>query len=1561
MSDNNDFLFGKKAVELHLLDEKRLKNCYLIQKQSLQQGTELSIAEVMLKLRFINDYQAEMITNIIEHENVSANFVQEYDDKSVNQGNLVQEYNNGGVNSSNLVQEYKVQETKTDHFVQEYIETDFVEEYSEVNTQITNTGQKTGSSKKRNPLETKQDLFVGKETFGRYVVEKLLGKGGMGKVCLAYDPHLDRNVALKLMKVEGEDDSYTKRFLREARAIAKLNHPNIISVYDIGYDKGQFFFIMDYVREGCLKTLVNDSISLEEKISLVIKIVRAVGYAHSLEMVHRDLKPANIMLAKMNEPMVMDFGLVKLLQSSTALSRTGMLLGSLQYMPPEQATDASSVDERSDLYSIGAILYELIVGQLPFPTKTRMKLLMEIINDKPKSPHEIKADIPPELSKICLRALEKSPDDRYQTAEEFAAALEQARATCFSVKTSSPGLETARLFTTSMMGDDRKSDLKLGDTFGRYVIEQKLGEGGMGAVYQVRDQQLGRSVALKIMIGDVGEKQIKRFLLEARATASLKNPNIVEVYEIGEVPQNYFTMDLIEGRSLSALLRSKNLTARKAAIIIAKCSKALAYAHEKGIIHRDIKPSNIMMENNVEPKVMDFGLAKDVQNDNKLSKSGDVVGTPVYMSPEQADGRKIDARSDIYSLGASLYEVLTKRPPFQGESSMRLLHQIFSEDPIEPRLLNPDIPKELEAICLKCLQKKPEKRYQTAKELTKDLTNFTSNRPVSAQTITWWIRCKKTIARNKLLTTFILTIFFVLIGVIIIINNEMNITKEAETNARKAQEEERLAKEKERSAKEEAQEAQEEEKLAKEEAQESLYKTNILLADQFNENNQIKDVERVLKNIKDKRNDAEQYWEYRWQKNRKHLERKHPISKDTREIEDMDISANDYIAAIDKENVYVYSPKTKSFTNFKDRNRWLSCAISPDAKFVAASHEHNLYIWNNQTKEKIYEESLAAPDSLISKRRKPRKDRKLYNQRIVDMCFSKTGNKLLIARETIDNYSDSKLFDSLILFDMRKLEIIKKYAVPAKDRNTFANNFHACDISDDEKYIIATHENKKIYMWNIATRKLRIFQQNENKFKRISPLSRCKIHPSNKWFTAYSGREIYIFSVKKSKIVKTLLVKGYVNHCDISPDGKTLVAGCKDGTLHLWDIQNDMKYKGILTGHVRIKYCLFSHDSKKIYAGGEQGIKVWDNKIRSKPISIKLANTSKFCAIHPTKSMIAASPMHETAFTLYDSNTGEKIIKNGKAKLVGHFSGASQGRFTSTNILYTSGYDGSIIQWNLDTFDLQKRILVMSEIENFELIDNDQKIIAIGRVKKKKKEFFQISIIESLNSKPKKTNYQIEPLVKAYLESLSVEERKKRERMSQGKNHNFNSKMHAISWDKKDIVAITGRSKWVYLFDVRKRQISEAYYLGYKSRASFIQRQDKVNHYILFTSKLKNVHQYKIENGNISLMKIFVGNVNDVRHIDATKQRLVSCAKDGTIRMWPLTSQPKEKDGTIHIQPSTSQVKKVDPYFSIKNSGFFVYFTFSKDGKTLVTSEAGNQNLDSGFSFLKIWNSSPPE
>ncbi|MDG2384288.1 MAG: serine/threonine-protein kinase [Pirellulaceae bacterium] len=279
--------------------------------------------------------------------------------------------------------------------------------------------------------------------------------------------------------------------------------------------------------------------------------------------------------------------------------------------------------------------------------------------------------------------------------------------------------------------------LELPYSFGDYELLEEVGRGGMGVVFRARQQSLGREVAVKMLLRGkfASHADQVRFQAEAEAAAGLNHPNIVPVYEVGEYEgKNFFSMKYVAGRTLSQQLKSGPLSPRQSAKLLAKVAGAIDFAHRQGVLHRDLKPSNILIDEEGEPHVMDFGLAKQVSEADHLTRTGAVLGTPAYMSPEQASGNRgqVGVASDVYGLGTILFHSLTGKPPFEADSPMEIVLKVLEQDAPLARTINAKADRDLEFITMRCLQKPPDLRYSSSAALAGDLNAYLNDEPLSA-------------------------------------------------------------------------------------------------------------------------------------------------------------------------------------------------------------------------------------------------------------------------------------------------------------------------------------------------------------------------------------------------------------------------------------------------------------------------------------------------------------------------------------------------------------------------------------------------------------------------------------------------------------------------------------------------------------------------------------------------------------------------------------------------------------------------------------------------------------
>ena len=361
-------------------------------------------------------------------------------------------------------------------------------------------------------------------------------------------------------------------------------------------------------------------------------------------------------------------------------------------------------------------LAELLDGYVEAPAERRREVGDAILRDYPDAGHLLK----------CLEGL----DALMQSGAQEPPAGDEMRSEAATV--GPPPATTADVCRQSTPSPE-----DFPRPFGRYDLLGELGRGGMGVVYLARQVDLGRTVALKMILASelASAEDVRRFYEEARTAARLRHPSIVAIHEVGQIEgQHYFTMEHIEGCSLLKVLRDKPIEPTAAAHLLISIARAVDYLHAHGIVHRDLKPSNILIGPQGEPYLTDFGLAKWTTTRQHLTRTGVVVGTPNYMSPEQASAgaEALSGRSDIFSLGAILYEMLTDRPPFAASNPVDTLLQVMEKDPLDPSQLRPNVPRELARICLRCLEKKPADRYPTAAALAEDLHRYLGGQPIEA-------------------------------------------------------------------------------------------------------------------------------------------------------------------------------------------------------------------------------------------------------------------------------------------------------------------------------------------------------------------------------------------------------------------------------------------------------------------------------------------------------------------------------------------------------------------------------------------------------------------------------------------------------------------------------------------------------------------------------------------------------------------------------------------------------------------------------------------------------------
>ncbi|MHB8876827.1 MAG: serine/threonine-protein kinase, partial [Myxococcaceae bacterium] len=559
-----------------------------------------------------------------------------------------------------------------------------------------------------------------------YEIVRKLADGGPAEVFLARPAGGGGEVVLKVMRSAlASDETAVGRFLDEAAVCRRLEHPNVVRHLDAGrLPDGRVYLVTEYLEGEDLETRLRQQGPIEPAalVRLAGPLCEALDYVHSHGVVHRDLKPDNVFLAGGLEafrPKLLDFGLAGFAGPKSVRTATGVTVATPEYMPPE-CIDGKKADARSDLYSLGVLFYEALTGSPPFVSPNYGELLLKHLHEEPRPLPSRCAHLSPAIR----RCLAKNPADRFARASEVAAALAAGVPVILAgtLVSSHGGAEGAPLCAG-------EGPLE-GEVLGPYRVVRVIGEGAMGKVLLARHTRLGRQVAIKLLKPEhAGNKElVQRFFQEARSVNAINHEHIVEIFDFVEElepgtgrPRIYCVMELLAGVSLSQLLRDEKLSIRRVAAIAGQICGALEAAHRVGVVHRDIKPDNIFLTQRSGMldfvKVLDFGVAKltaALEDAPKLgTMAGTIIGTPTYMSPEQACGAGADARSDIYAVGVVLYELLTGRVPFEAEAFPKLVVQILTQQPPplgETSLAGEPIPPALSSLVLSCLEKQPENR-----------------------------------------------------------------------------------------------------------------------------------------------------------------------------------------------------------------------------------------------------------------------------------------------------------------------------------------------------------------------------------------------------------------------------------------------------------------------------------------------------------------------------------------------------------------------------------------------------------------------------------------------------------------------------------------------------------------------------------------------------------------------------------------------------------------------------------------------------------------------------------
>ncbi len=708
--------------------------------------------------------------------------------------------------------------------------------------------------------------------------------------------------------------------------------------------------------------------------------------------------------------------------------------------------------------------------------------------------------------------------------------------------------------------------------FGDYELIEGIAQGGMGAIYKARQTTLNRTVALKTILAGrlAGEDQMKRFRAEAEAVANLDHPNIVPIYEVGDYDgQLFFSMRYVEGGSLDEHMARYNADAHACAVMMAKVARAIHFAHQHGILHRDMKPDNILLDAQGEPHITDFGLAKRVDAGENITVTGEIIGTPNYMSPEQAEGKGIQLTTavDVYGLGAVLYQLLTGKPPFRADSPLETLRLVIEQEPQRPSTVNRRIDRDLETICLKCMEKDPQRRYGSAEAVAEDLERWLRKEPIQARPSGYFYRARKWAARRPAVALLAITTFCglaTLLGVILV--NEQRLQKERD-----------FALDQEKSATEQRKKA---EALA-EQSRQRLVRLNVGDGQRFLDEG---DASAALLSFVDAlkldegRTQSEEIQRTRIASTLRQAPRLIQFWTEETPILTSAASSNSrFLATFTKQRIRLWDVTTGEAIGKPVAlpHPVKTAALSPDGQqIVLLNDDRTALLWNWRTdkKDPIKLEHLSAMNYAT---------------------FSSDGKYVAIA--------GGKTREGLVrIWNTKTGEAVGAPIMSADEINHVA-------FSPDGKRLATASKDKTAAVWDTQTgQRVAGPMQHRDLVRHVSfsPDGR-KIVTSSADLTAR------IWDANKGEaLTPPMQHNGAVTYAEFSPDGLRVVTANKDNTGRVWDALTGEPLTPPLAHSSRVARARFSPDGRRVLTVAEKSARVW-NAFTGQPLTPPLPHSAE--------------------------------------------------------------------------------------------------------------------------------------------------------------------------------------------------------------------------------------------------------------------------------------------------------------------------------------------------------------